>query len=87
MLIQNHQQTSQSDIIADLHQTPLWRAKYEKSGYFEGDPRGLSFALCTDGLNPFSKEKVTYSMWPITMIILNFPRNIQNTSMLVGIKK
>lgn len=26
---------------------------------------------CTDGVNPFAHNKVTYSMWPIMLTLLN----------------
>ena len=49
------------------------------------DSRGLSFAFCTDGVNPFSKESVQYSTWPITLAVLNLPHHIryQAASMLI----
>ena len=92
-LIQSHAESCNTShdpdsVILDIHQTPMWMAKYSESGLFKGDPRGISFALCTDGTNPFAKEKVSYSMWPITLTILNFPRNVRNTAasmFLVGI--
>ena len=34
--------------------------------------------LSTDGVNPFSSNKVSYSMWPIMLSVLNLPRNIRN---------
>ena len=33
--------------------------------------------ICTDGMNPFSREKVEYSMWPIVVTVQNLPRNIR----------
>ena len=33
-----------------------------------------------DGLNPFAKEKVSYSMWPIMMFPLNLPSSIHKLS-------
>ena len=39
-------------------------------------------------MNPFSKEKVTYLMWPIVLSILNLPRHIRyspGSMLLVGI--
>jgi len=27
----------------------------------------------TDGMNPFNKNKTSYSMWPITLAMLNLP--------------
>lgn len=53
--------------ISDLHQSYAWKSLYGKEGPFEGDPRGLSFSLCVDGTNPFSKESISYSMWPIML--------------------
>ena len=35
------------------------------------DPWGLRFGLCLDSTNPFSKEKSTYSMWPIIVSLMN----------------
>ena len=50
--------------------------------------KGISLALCTDGVNPFAHNKVTYSMWPIMLTLLNLPRNMRNlfaNILLVGI--
>ena len=55
---------------------------------FHGDGRGLSLALCTDGTNPYSKEKNAYSMWPIMVSFLNLPSNLRRIAgflQLVGI--
>ena len=44
--------------------------------------------LSTDGVNPFSCNKVAYSMWPITLSMLNLPRNVRSlfgNIMLAGI--
>ena len=74
--------------ISDLHQTNTWKSFYSVNGHFKGDPRGISLSLCTDGTNPFSKEKISYSMWPITLTILNLPfriRNLPNSILLAGI--
>ena len=53
-----------------------------------GDPRGLSLAPCTDGVNLFAHNKVSYSIWPIMLTLLNLPRRIRNhfgNILLVGI--
>ncbi len=60
--------------VSDIHQSNEWRSLYGVSGYFNGDSRGISLSLCTDGMNPFAKEKCTYSMWPIQIGCLNLPR-------------
>ena len=41
-----------------------------------GDCRGISFALNTDDVNPYSQNKVNYSMWPIILMVLNLPRKV-----------
>ena len=80
--------SSTSSVVSDLHQSSTWKSRYQPNGLFQGDTRGISLSFCTDGMNPFSKEKVVYSMWPIVMTILNLPRNIRNlpgSMCLVGI--
>ena len=39
-----------------------WSSAYSENGIFGGDPRGISFAICTDGVNPFAHNKVAYSL-------------------------
>ena len=82
-LLQGHLSCSDNktgSVMHDIHQSPAWISKYSKDGSFQGDHRGVALALCTDGMNPFSITNVQYSMWPITMTILNLPRNIRNTA-------
>ena len=79
---------SELDSVYDIQQSLAWRRFYSGNGIFKGDPRGLSLSLCTDGVNPFSHNKVSYSMWPIMLSLLNLPRNIRyhfGSIMLVGI--
>ena len=48
----------------------------------------ISFAFCTDGLNPFAQHKNNYSMMPMFLIPLNLPHHIRSKSgamMLTGI--
>lgn len=69
----------------DVHDSATWRQAYSCHGVFGGDKRGLSLA---DGMNPFKHNKVSYSMWPVMLTILNLPRNIRNhfgNILLVGI--
>ena len=79
-IIQSHpgEEENSSSSIYDIHDSPVWKKAYSKDGIFEGDRCGLSFALCTDGVNPFSHNHVTYSMWPIMLNLLNLPRNNRN---------
>ena len=79
---------SESDRVFDIQQSTVWRKFYSKDGIFEGDSRGLSLSLCTDGVNPFAHNRVSYSMWPIMLSLLNLPRNMRyqfGSIFLVGI--
>ena len=75
-----------SGSVDDIHYSVAWKDAYER--IFGGDPRGISLALCTDGVNPFKRDRVSYSMWPIMLTLLNLPRSIRNSfssMFLVGI--
>lgn len=72
----------------DVHDSPKWKEAFRPTGTFEGDPRGVALSLCLDGLNPWSKNKTNYSMWPIVLGQLNLPRRIRfhfENLILVGI--
>lgn len=90
-ILQNHLNDTMSqppEIVSDLHQSKAWKSMYAVDGPFKGDTRGISFSLCADGTNPFSKEKIAYSMWPIMISLLNLPphlRNIRGSILLAGI--
>lgn len=74
--------------IFDIQQSRAWDAAYSTDGIFCGESRGISLALCTDGVNPSSHNRVTYSMWPIVLTLLNLPRKFRNkfsSILLVGI--
>ena len=75
-------------LVSDLHQSNAWKVKYDTSGPFKGDTRGISLSICTDGTNPFSKEKNQYSMWPIMLTLLNLPSHLRTnygSMLLTGI--
>ena len=89
-LIQSHASSLhlESDIVYDIQQSAVWKEAYSKGGIFRGDPRGISLALCADGVNPFHINRVQYSMCPIVLSLLNLPcRTRYNFSnmLLVGI--
>jgi len=80
--------SSSSESMYDIHDSPAWKQAYSETGMFKGDKRGISLALCTDGVNPFSHSRVKYSMWPIMMTILNLPRHLRSlfgSILLLGI--
>lgn len=87
-MLQTHMHVGTVNELEDVHDSEAWLSAYSDSGIFEGDPRGLSLALCTDGVNPFAYNRVSYSMWPIMLTLLNLPRKLRNlftNIMLVGI--
>lgn len=88
-LLQSHGSTeTNAGIVSDIHQTKTWKTWYSPSGIFEGDTRGLSFAICMDGFNPFSRDKVSYSTCPIFLEVLNLPqhlRRLPGSVMLTGL--
>jgi len=63
--------------MCDIKDSPVWKEAYSATGTFKGDPRGVRLSMCLDGLNPWSKNKVNYSMWPIVLGQLNLPRRIR----------
>jgi len=88
--LQSHTVTrsDEDDVMFDIHHSSAWKAAYDPDGLFKGDPRGISLAFCTDGVNPFAHNKVVHSMWPIMLTLLNLPRRIRNlfsSILLVGI--
>ncbi len=80
-IIQAHGLRCCSDglIMYDIHDSPSWKLAYSSTGNFSSDCRGISFALNTDGVNPYSQNRVSYSMWPIILTLLNLPRQFRCT--------
>ena len=79
---------SEFDVVHDIHQTQTWKEWYDQCGIFHGDTRGLALSLCMDGTNPYSKEKNSYSMWPMFITILNLPSVLRRSAeflQLVGV--
>ena len=66
-----------STVSYDVQNSPAWKLAYSSSGQFASDFRGISFAMNTDGVNPYSQNRVSYSMWPIMLTVLNLPRDIR----------
>ena len=89
-VLQSHAvvEVSETEPIYDIQQSSAWKKAYSNTGLFQGDPRGISLSLCTDGVNPFAHNRVSYSMWPIMLTLLNLPRKLRNrfaSILLVGI--
>ena len=72
-------QNSGPHSMSDIHDSPTWKEAFSADGAFKGDPRGVGLSLCLDGLNPWSKNKANYSMWPIVLGQLNLPRSARSS--------
>ena len=87
-IVQAHGLSATPSILHDIHDSYAWSSAYSEGGIFKTDPRGISFGLCTDGVNPFSHLRTSYSMWPIVLSLLNLPRKTRHNFgnlLLVGI--
>lgn len=57
-ILQEHAlRPNQGDLMTDVFDCPLWKTAYVPNGLFQGNSRGLSVQLSTDGVNPFSAKK------------------------------
>lgn len=78
-ILQDHAlRPNQGDLMTNVFDCPLWKTAYAPNGLFQGNSRGLSVQLSTDGVNPFSANKICYPMWPIMLSVLNWPKYCQN---------
>lgn len=87
-VLQSHYSFDESCLIYDVQNSPAWKQLFADDGVFSGDCRGLLIQFSTDGVNPFSSNKVCYSMWPVMVTILNLPKVMRNKYehvMLAGI--
>lgn len=87
-VLQSHSGDTESSMLQDVIGSGSWKSVYSETGFFKGDSRGLALQLSTDGVNPFSGNKVVYSMWPVMLTVLNFPKRLRNVfenMLLVGI--
>lgn len=50
------------DGMCDVNDSSAWRKAYSSSGCFGGDLCRFSIALSIDGFNPYSHNRVTYSI-------------------------
>lgn len=77
-VLQSHCGADSESLLQDVIGSQSWQSVYGETGFFQGDSRGLSLQFSTDGLNPFSGNKVVYSMWPVMLTVLNLPKRLRN---------
>lgn len=82
-LLQQHKHFKKNTKVNDVHNSASW-----KSAFSGNDPRSIMLQFSTDVVNPFSCNKVSQSMWPIMLTVLNLPSNVRSlfsNIMLAGI--
>lgn len=89
-LLQQHTESNRNDSSSSssIHNSSAWEEWYGPHGIFQGHTQAVPLGICLDGVNPFSKENVSYSMWPIILFPLSLPHEIRKSSgsmMLTGI--
>lgn len=74
-IIQSHglHQSSKRTYLYDIHDSIAWKLAYSTTGQFASESRSISFAFNTDGFNPYSQNRVSYSMWPIILTVSKEP--------------
>ena len=65
-----------SDRMFDIPGSSSWRQLHGEGGEFPGDKRCRTLSLEMDGISPFHCLDSAYSMTPITLTLLNLPRNV-----------
>ena len=65
-------------MVSDIWDTQQWENAFGENGIFCGDPRGIALQFSTDGVNPYSANKVQYFMWPMMTTLLNLPKNLRH---------
>lgn len=53
--------------------SPQWKKIDQDYPEFASEPRNIRFALATDGVNPFSVKRSTWSTWPVLLLNYNIP--------------
>ena len=59
-MLQKHGQcvnNDENEVVTNIHQSQAWYEWYNPAGLFMGDTQSVSFALCTDGLNPLHMRR------------------------------
>ena len=74
-LLNRHYKVEKRDgVITDIQQSDTWKNEwFGDDGEFGNQENGVVLNICLDGVNPFTSQKIGYSLWPIELSILNFP--------------
>ena len=72
------QEREEDDLVFDVQDTQFWRRMYSENGPLDGDPRNLLLSFSADPVHPFKTTNSEYSMCPISLQILNFPKPLRS---------
>jgi len=50
-----------------------WKSFDRLHGDFSVDSHNVRLGLASDGFNPFRTMSISYSTWPVIMVVYNFP--------------
>ncbi|CAH9132283.1 unnamed protein product [Cuscuta epithymum] len=50
-----------------------WKEFDENYPDFDSEPQNVRLGLSTDGFNPFGNMSLSYSMWPVVVVVYNLP--------------
>ncbi|XP_051133097.1 uncharacterized protein LOC127252810 [Andrographis paniculata] len=53
--------------------SPAWKSFDHRYPTFSEEIRNVRLGLATDGFNPFGNMSVSYSIWPVVLVIYNLP--------------
>ena len=70
-----HEEKSPRDKNVNRHlvDAQAWKEFDAKHKWFVDEPHNVRLGLASDGFNPFSDMSNAYSMWPIMVVLYNFP--------------
>lgn len=72
------EEREEDDIVFDIHDTEFWRDMFSNGGPLDGDPRNVLLSFSADPVQPFKVTNPKYSMCPISLQILNFPKPLRS---------
>lgn len=64
---------SQDVLVRGAFDSEQWSKAEQFDPTFTNDPRNVRLGLATDGLNPFSIKRSTWSTWPVLLLNYNIP--------------
>ena len=69
----HHDKSKNDGIMSHLVKSIAWKSFYELHKWFISGPRNVKLGLTSDGFQPFTKSKTSYSIWYVSLIPYNLP--------------